>query len=360
MLHPVIMAGGSGTRFWPRSRRSWPKQLIQITGKETMIQQTVNRLLTDLPAESLMIITNGEQAEAMRKQLPLLKAEQVVAEPCGRDTAACIGLAAFIIRKSDPDGVMAVLSADHLISPPEEMTRCIREGARIASDHAALVTFGIKPTGPRVEYGYIRRGEALTGAKNRGLSAFKIAEFKEKPDRAQAEQFMSTGEYYWNSGNFVWRVSDIVEAIRRYLPELYEGLEKIEAALGTPEQDAIMADEYPRLPRISIDYGVMERSPNAAVVEATFEWDDVGSWESIARHYPADEHGNVVTAEHMGIDTGRCILVGGEGHLLATLGVRDLIIVHTPDATLVCDRSRAPEVKELVNLIGKAGLHAYL
>jgi len=359
MLHAVIMAGGSGTRFWPRSRRSRPKQLIEIVGKGTMIQQTVERLQAAVPAESILIITNGAQAGAMREQLPALAPEQIVAEPCGRDTAACIGLAAFIIRQTDPDGVMGVFSADHVISPAEELARCIKEAAEVAREHGVLVAFGIKPRGPSELYGYIHRGEAVA---NRGgaLPAFKVAEFREKPDHSQAEEFVSSGEYYWNSGNFMWRVSAILDAIRTYLPELHRGLERIASALGTAAEDEAMAREYPKLPQISIDYGVMEKAPNAIVIEAPFEWDDVGSWNSVARHYPADEHGNVTLAPHAGVDTSDCILAGADGHLLATVGVRNLIVVHTDDATLVCDRNRASEVKTLVELLRSRGSNAYL
>ena len=359
MLHAVVMAGGFGTRFWPRSRRQRPKQLIKIIGDGTMVQQTVARLQTGLPTESLLIITNAAQAEATRGQLPHLAPEQIVAEPCGRDTAACIGLAAFILRKADPEAVMAVFSADHIISPADELVRCIKEAASIAMEHGVLVTFGIKPNGPSELYGYIRRGEPLGHAQG-ALPAFRIAEFKEKPNRAQAEEFLSTGEYYWNSGNFVWRVADIVDAIRTSLPDLHAGLEKIAPALGTPDQDAVLAREYPALPKTSIDYGVMEKAPNAAVLETSFDWDDLGSWDAVARHHAVDECGNVTLTAHAGIDTTDCILVGEDEHLLATVGVENLIVVHTPDATLICNRNRASDVKALVELLRDRGANGYL
>ncbi len=358
MLHPVIMAGGSGTRFWPGSRHHRPKQLIRIVGQGTMIQQTVGRLRREMPIESFLIVTNAAQAEDMHKQLPELAPEQIIAEPCGRDTSACIGLAAFVLRKSDPDAVMAVFAADHVISPARELVRCMREAARIACEHRALVTFGIKPTGPSELYGYIRRGERLADSGG-DLPAFRIAEFKEKPSRGRAEEFLRIGEYYWNSGNFVWRVADIIDAIRTYLPELHAGLERIEPALGTQAQAAALAREYPHLTKISIDFGVMEKAPNAVVVEASFDWDDVGSWESIARHHKADGDGNFVRARHVGIDTRDCILVAEEGHLLGTIGVKNFIVVQTPDATLVCDRRRAADVKVLVELLKARGLEVH-
>jgi mannose-1-phosphate guanylyltransferase len=350
------MAGGSGTRFWPASRLQRPKQLIKTIGNGTMIQQTVARLQPAVALESVLIITNAAQADLMREQLPELDPAQIVAEPVGRDTAAAIGLAALMVVRKDHDGVMVVLSADHIIEPAEALCEGIQEAAEIAAEHNLLVTFGVKPTGPNTRYGYLHRGEPISGA----VGAYKLQGFKEKPDRETAEEYLRTGEYYWNSGNFVWRAADILEAIATYMPKLHAGLQRLNEALGTPVQDEVLAREYPQLPRISIDYGVMEKAPNAAVVEARFEWDDVGAWDAVARHHPMDENGNHVLAEHAGIDTKNCILSSVDGHLLATIGIEDLIVVHASDATLVCTRRRAPEVKELVQLLKARGLGNYL
>ena len=360
MLHPVIMAGGSGTRFWPRSRRHRPKQLIRIFGEGSMIQQTVSRLQASFPPESFLVMTNAAQAEEVRRQLPRLTAAQTVAEPAGRDSAACIGLAALILLDQDPDAAMLVLASDQLISPMEEFARCVAEGQRIALQQHALVTFGVKPTAPTEQYGYVRRGERLPPQERDAPPAFRLAQFKEKPSRAQAEEFIRTGEYYWNSGNFVWRAADILEAIRQLLPEIHAGLEKIRPAIGTARQEQVVAREYPLLTRISIDYGVMEKAANAVIVEMSLVWDDVGAWNALSRHHAPDEHGNVVMALHAGIDTGGCILAAEPDHLIATLGVKDLIVVQTPDATLICDRSRAAEVKALVELLRTRGLDAYI
>ena len=360
MLHPVIMAGGSGTRFWPRSRRLRPKQLIQIVGQGTMVQQTVRRLCPHVPAEDVLIVTHVDQAEAMRQQLPELAPQQIVGEPCGRDTSACIGLAAFLLRKHDPDAVMAAFSADHIISPAEELFRCIQQAASLAVEHKALVTLGIKPNHPSELYGYLQRGDPVATAEGNTINAFALKAFKEKPGRPQAEEFLASGDYYWNSGNFVWHVNDIIEAIQTHLPELHAGLERIAPALGTADQAEVLAREYPALPRISIDYGVMEKASNAVVVEATFEWDDVGSWNAVARHHPADTHGNVALAKHLGIDTENCILSAEDGHLLATVGLRDIIVVQTDDATLICDRKKAAQVKSIVALLEEKGEISYL
>jgi mannose-1-phosphate guanylyltransferase len=360
MLHPVIMAGGSGTRFWPRSRRSKPKQLIRIFGEGSMLQQTASRLQGSVPPESFLIMTNAAQAEEVRRQLPQLSAAQVVAEPVARDNAACIGLAALILLDQDAAATMLVLASDHVLSPTEEFARCVAEAERIALRQYALVTFGVKPSYPSDQYGYVRRGERLPQQERDAPPAFRLAQFKEKPSKAQAEEFIRTGEYYWNSGNFAWRATDILEAIRQHLPELHAGLEKIRPAIGTARQEQAIAREYPLLTRISIDYGVMEKASNAVVVEMALIWDDLGSWSALSRHHEKDEQGNVVMALHAGIDTQGCILAAEPEHLIATLGVKDLIVVQTPDATLICDRSRAAEVKALVDLLRARGLDVYI
>jgi len=360
MLHPVIMAGGSGTRFWPRSRRQRPKQLIRIFGEGSMIQQTASRLQTFFPAESFLVLTNIAQAEEVRRQLPQFSAAQVVAEPVGRDNAACIGLAALILLDQDPDATMLVVASDQILSPTEEFARCAAEAERLALRQFALVTFGVKPSFPSEQYGYVRRGERLPPQERDAPPAFRLAQFKEKPSRAQAEEFIRAGEYYWNTCNFVWRAVDILEAIRQHLPELHAGLEKIRPAIGTARQEQVVAREYPTLTRISIDYGVMEKATNAVVVEMALVWDDLGSWNALSRHHDQDEQGNVVMALHAGLDTRGCILAAEPNHLIATLGVKDLVVVQTPDATLICDRSRAAEVKALVELLRARGLDTYI
>ncbi len=360
MLYPVIMAGGAGTRFWPRSRHNTPKQLIRIVGRQTMIQHTAARLRTAFPDEALLVVTNVDQVASMRAQLPDLRADQFVPEPCGRDTAPCIGLAAFILRKRDPDALMALCPADHVIAPPEVFCQRLKETAVLAAERKALAAFGIRATHPSPLYGYIHRGNPLPGTAPDRLKAFELAEFTEKPDRPAAEAFIGTGEYYWNSGNFVWHVRDILAAIEAFMPELYAGLRRIEPMIDTPQMASAIAAEYPALDRVSIDYGVMEKAPNAIVVEADFSWDDVGAWTALARHYPPDEDGNVAIGDHAGIDTRGCIIASDDGHLVATLGVKDLVVVQTDDATLVCDRSRAAEVKALVALLKENGMDAWL
>jgi mannose-1-phosphate guanylyltransferase len=355
MLHPIIMAGGSGTRFWPRSRLTRPKQLIEIVGQGTMIQQTVSRLQPTIPTESILIITNAAQAQVMAAQLPQLAPSQIVPEPVGRDTAAAIGLAAMMIRATDPEGTMAVMSADHVVGQPDRFQAALLRAAELATERQVLVTFGIKPTEPSTVYGYLHRGAPIEGTEG----AYELAAFKEKPDRPTAEKFAASGEYYWNSGNFVWRVKDILAAIEQFLPELFAGLERIAPALGTPDQEAMLAREYPSLAKTSIDYGIMEKASNVVLLEADFDWDDVGAWDALARHNPTDEAGNTVVCKHVGIDTTDCILAAEEGHVLATIGIDNLVVVQTPDATLICNRANASDVKKLVEMLKAQGLQAF-
>jgi len=358
VLHAVIMAGGSGTRFWPRSRAATPKQLIRITSDRTMIQEGLDRLVGLFPPERILIITNEAQAAETRRQLPGLPAEQIVGEPEGRDTAACIGFAAMLLRAHDPDAIMAVTPADHLIEPASRYHEALRAAAEVAAKRRMLVTFGIPPAEPSTLFGYIERGEPFDDPCP--FPAFKVARFREKPDRDTARTYVDSGRFYWNSGIFVWRVADILNALQRFMPRLHGGLERIAAAIGTDSFAAVLAEQYPQLPKNSIDYGVMEHAANVGVLEVDYSWDDVGSWESLARVRGADGNGNTVEARHIGIDTESCIIAAEGDHLVGTIGISGLIIVHTGDATLVCDRSRAADVKALVQKLREQGHDACL
>ena len=345
----MIMAGGSGTRFWPRSRRGRPKQLICIAGEGTMIQQTVRRLKPAVSGDRIFVITNQAHVEETRAQLPDLPRGQVIGEPCGRDTAACVALGAAIIGKAaGEDAVMVVLAADHVIEPAEEFQRTLAAAAALAEKEGALVTFGVRPRGPSTLFGYIHRGERMAASDDTGYPAYRVEAFREKPDAETAGAYVASGEYYWNSGMFVWRVGDIQAALREFVPDLHAGMRRIAAALGTPREGEVIAEVYPELEKTSIDYAVMEKARNRAVIEVNYEWDDVGSWEAAAGLHPADPDGNTVLADHVGIDTKDCILAAEAGHVIATVGVSDLIVVQTPDATLICDRRRAADVKHLV------------
>ena len=360
MAHVVIMAGGSGTRFWPRSRDHRPKQLIQVTGQHTMLQHSVRRLIPGVPPEQIMVVTRDTHANESLQQLADYPGIQVVSEPEGRDTAACIGLAAVLIRQRDPDGVMAVMPADHLIDPASRFLAAVGQAEEIARRHHVFVTFGIKPRSPSTQFGYIERGEAAAGASGGVFEAYRAAAFHEKPDLDTAQAFVESGRFYWNSGTFVWRVEDILGAIERHMPKLHKGLVRISRALGDKGEAQVIAREYAQFDKISVDYGVMEKVDNTVVLAVDYDWDDVGSWEALPRLCGTDEAGNAVQGAAHLLDTSGCIVISDEGHLVSTLGVRNLVVVHSPDATLVCRRDRSADVKELVARLREEGLDSYL
>ena len=353
--YAVIMAGGSGTRFWPWSRQNTPKQLLNITGEKTMIEQTVSNVTPLVGTDHIIIITNKTHARKIKKLLPEIPPDNIIAEPLGRDTAPCIGLAATIIEKRNPSAVMMALPSDHLIRPADKFTDALSVAAQVAIESNALVTFGIKPFEPSVNYGYIHRGK-LSDEKA-VCPIYEVKGFKEKPDRSTAQTFLDSGEYYWNGGIFVWKTDVILENISRFLPNLYEGLNRISNANFS--QSAI-AKEYKRFEKISIDYGVMEKASNVKVIEANFEWDDVGGWQALERLHKTQQGDNTLLGKHYGMGTANCIIIGNDKHLIATVGVSGLIIVHTRDATLVCNKHNAEDVKKLVTQLKDKGYNQYL
>lgn len=354
MLHAVIMAGGSGTRFWPLSRRKLPKQFLKLFGERSLLQQTVDRIAGVVGPNGIQVVTNQIQADQTRAQLPELAADRIVGEPCGRDTAPCIGLSAALLVRDDPEARMLVLAADHLIGPLEKFHDAVRTADRfVAQNPRALVTFGIPPTNPSTGYGYLRVDRGVPTGD--GPAVHKLLSFHEKPDLATAERFLASGEYYWNSGIFCWRASTILEELERNAPEMHQAVLRIAEAWNTPKKDYVFAMEYSALKKISIDYAVMERSRDVFMVEAPFQWDDVGSWLALERVLPADDAGNVVLGDHHGLRSEHCIVVGDKRHLIATIGTKDLIIVHTDDVTLVADRRDEQSVKELLAELEKSG-----
>jgi mannose-1-phosphate guanylyltransferase len=359
MLHAVIMAGGGGTRFWPRSRQKRPKQFLTLTGDRSLLQQALDRIEAGVPPERSWVITAAMHEEEARRQLPGLPRDRIVGEPCGRDTAACIGLGAALIAREDPHAVMLVMPADHVIEPTSDFLRAVSVAERLAEGHpAALVTFGIVPTYPAVGYGYIQHGPAL--AQDHGISVYRVQAFREKPSAELAERFLVSGEYYWNSGIFVWKAATILRSLEERQPRLHAAVLRIAAAWSRPERNEVLGCEYEGLERISIDYAVMEHAREVLVIQAPFRWDDVGSWLAVERLHVQDADGNTVLANHCGLDTRGCVIVADDGHLVATVGVRDLLIVQDGNATLVAGRAAEASVKNLVELLKKKGLEKYL
>ena len=351
----VIMAGGGGTRFWPLSRQDKPKQFLNLSGKDTMVVDTVNRLLNIAKAEDIFVVTNKKyQASTEEQTRKLLRKDHILGEPAARNTAACIGYAAMEIIRKYEDGIMCIVPSDHFIKNEEEFTRVLNSAVTTAKETDKLVTIGIKPTFPSTGYGYIRC------EKKEGQTSFRVKEFVEKPDLEHAKEYLESGMYSWNSGMFVWKASTILRLFEQLLPDIYSELVKIGEVMGTEDEQRVIEEIYPEIPKISIDYGIMERAKDVLMLEGDFGWNDVGSYDALEEIYDRDENNNVNLAESYAIDSTDCIFYGTDHHLIAALGVKDLIIAQTEDVVLVCDKSRAQEVKKFTEQLDKAGLERYL
>jgi len=358
-MYAVIMAGGEGTRLWPASRESCPKQFLSILGGDPLVVQALDRLKDLLPPERILCLINRRHQEVARRLMGALPRENIIVEPRKRDTAPCIGLAAEIVRKRAGDQTIVCLPSDHIIQPAEGLRECLRHAeAIVESDPQALYTIGIRPTFPATGYGYILRGEAVKEID--GQTVYEVTGFHEKPSMAVAEAYFDSGDYFWNSGIFFWRTDAILEAIRRRLPELWEGLAQLVPDLDTDRMDAALARVFPRLPRISIDYGILEQADRVHVVEGRFAWDDVGTWRILRGHIPADEHGNIIHGKAFALDSSGTVLYSAGEHLVTALGVRDLIIIATAEATLVTTRDSAERVRDLVAKLKDQRLDRYL
>lgn len=354
----VLMAGGVGTRFWPRSRAKNPKQVLNIFDHETMIQSTFNRLDGIVNPEEVFVVTNKDQQEIIQEQLPQLPASNLLIEPLGRNTAPCIGLAALHVEQIHADGVMVVLPADHLITNLEEFRKVISEAARFAFESDGLVTLGINPTYPATGYGYIQRGETVKSFNSHQIARVKT--FAEKPNRDTAERFLESGDFFWNSGIFIWKASTILREIEDKLPELHEGLGEIRNVIGKPEYNEVVADVYRRIRGISIDYGVMQTAENVYVIPTDMGWNDVGSWEVVHEISEKDKKGNAGEyKELVSVDSGDNYLFAPD-KLVALVGVKNLVYVDTGDAVLICKKSRSQDVKEIVEKLKKSGLDEYI
>jgi mannose-1-phosphate guanylyltransferase len=355
MRYGVIMAGGSGTRLWPLSRTNLPKQLLPVVKGKSLLQLSYERLRGILPPEQIFVCTGVSHAAPVLENLPELPKENLLGEPMGRDTANAVGFSAAVLCKRDPEAVCAVVTADHVIEPIEIFQKSLNTAFEVvAQSPAALVTFGIVPTHGHTGLGYIQRGDPL------GINgAYRVFGFYEKPDRAIADRYVESGRYYWNSGMFVWRCDAVLKELATHLPGSHKGLSQIADAWGTPRQQAVLAEVYPRLPKISIDYAVMEPASrdkgdvHVVVVEMPVEWLDVGSWPALAEILPVDEHNNALSCPTgVFLDSDDNVIVSQDaGHLISTIGVSDLIIVHAADATLICHKDQAQRVKELVGKV---------
>ncbi|MBA4393228.1 MAG: mannose-1-phosphate guanylyltransferase [Desulfobacca sp.] len=351
-LYFVIMAGGRGTRFWPRSRTKTPKQLLDIVGTKTILEQTIDRLLPLTDWEHIFVVTEIAQAEAIKALLPELVESRLIVEPLGRNTAPCIGLAAMILEQIDPEATMAVLPADHYILQVPSFQETLLAAAQASREGDYLITLGITPTFPETGYGYLEQGQQVMEVSAHPV--WRVKAFHEKPDRPKAEAMLKRGDFFWNSGMFVWTVSAILREFARLVPPMYDELQKLKPFLGTPDWEWALLTGYEAMENISIDYAIMERSDKVLMLAGDFGWNDVGSWEAVYQLQPKDEQGNCFSGPVLVLDSQGC-LVHSPQKTVALIGLKDLVVVDTPDALLICPRERAQEVKKIVELLERRG-----
>ena len=357
----IIMAGGRGERFWPVSREHTPKQLIKLLGDRSFLQQAVDRVLPLVPLKNIFVITNEAQAPEVRRQLPKLPKDNVVAEPVGRDTCAAVTLGAALVGARSVNGVMAVLPADHVIPDAKKFQQVLGDAFDLASRGRAIVTIGIKPTEPATGYGYIQTGEPLPppqGVKAYKTTFFRAERFVEKPNYETALGYVNGGNYRWNAGMFIWSFVTVTEGLQKHQPEMYAACQRWFKVAAKPAKLAkVLAKEYPEIKRISIDYALMEHAQNVVVADGAFEWDDLGAWPALARHVKPDAEGNCAVADFIHVDAARNVIYDARSKARRTpiciVGLRDSVIVQTDDATLVAHKSQAQKVKELVKKLSE-------
>ncbi len=344
----VIMAGGGGTRFWPLSRQSTPKQLLNLSGKDLMVNEAIDRLSKTADKNDIFIVTNKTQvAKMLEATNGRIQKNHILSEPSARNTAACIGYAALEIIKKYGDGIMVITPSDAYIKNESEFTRILGIAVKAAEEKDALVTVGITPTFAATGYGYIK-------FQKTGETVLKVLEFKEKPDEATAKKYVESGEYAWNSGMFIWKASTILKNFERYLPDIYADLQKIGDAMNTADELKVIDEVYPKITSISIDYGIMEKADNVYVVPGEFGWNDVGSFDMLGVLHDADENGNIKIGDQINVDTKNCITYSS-GRLVATIGLENVVVIETSDAILVCDKNKVQDVKKVVEQLKAAG-----
>ncbi|MBI3600229.1 MAG: mannose-1-phosphate guanylyltransferase, partial [Nitrospinae bacterium] len=339
------------------SKSRTPKQLLNLTGDNTLIQKTINRIKPIIKNKNIFIVTANSHVKKLKEQINDIPLENIINEPFGRNTAPCIGLASLFIKKIDRSGVMVVLPADHIIKDEDAFRDIISAGTKVAAERDYLVTLGIKPSYPETGYGYIHAGKRLD--KRSGVRIFKVKRFVEKPDINRAKRYIAGGDYFWNGGVFMWRVETILTMIKRFMPDLYDGLMYIEKAIGTKKERSAVRNIYSRIPAISIDHGIMEKAPDVAVIPCDIGWSDVGTWRALYDILDKDDFNNVVVGKFAGIDTKGCVIHSPE-KLVAAIGIKDIVIVASKDAVLICPKEKAQDVKNIVELLKSKGFKRYL
>lgn len=352
-IYAVILAGGSGTRFWPLSRESWPKQMLQIVGEDTLLRQSIRRLNGFISLDHVFIVTTDKLGQDIKTHLNVFGKHanqiKIIREPCGRNTAPAIGLASLYVKKMDPEALMMVMPSDHVIKEVKKFEEDVSK-AVAGAEKDYLVTFGIQPNKPETGYGYMKVKEDTAP----GLTLKRLDKFVEKPDLETAKTYLKEGNYFWNSGIFLWKVSKIMGEIERYMPEMYWGLERIEESLGTENEKETIETVYLEMDSQSIDYGVLEKSNDVLTLPASFDWSDVGSWPALDDVLEHDSHGNIIRGNAIGLDNHHSIIFGGD-RLLAAIGLQDMVVVDTPDATFIAPKERTQEVRKIVEELKRNG-----
>lgn len=343
-LYAVIMAGGVGARFWPRSREKKPKQLIKIFGENTLIQDTVKRLEGLIDVKNIFVITNKIQKLKIKEQLPDIPEENIIDEPFGKNTAACIGLASILVKNVNPDAVTVVLPADHYIKDKEKFQNTIRRAAECAYNSKKLVTIGITPTRPETGYGYIQFDGEIED------NIYRVLTFAEKPNLATAKRFIQSGDFLWNSGMFIWKVETILNEMKEHMPELSSGLDEIESAIGGIDFNKTLTTVYGQLRSVSIDYGIMEKSKSVVLTKGEFDWSDVGSWETVYELTDKDDNGNANVGDVYYTNSYNSY-VYAPNKFSALIGVENIIVINTNDSLLICKRENAQDVKQVVDYL---------
>lgn len=357
-MYAAIIAGGSGTRLWPKSRKGKPKQFQNLYSENSMLQDTVRRLEPLIPQENVFVIAGRTHKPIIEEQLPWINPDNVIGEPMGKDTAPAVGVIATLIHHRDPSAVILVSPADHVILREEAFRRLLEVGEQVASEASNIVTIGIKPAAPETGYGYIQMSENLRHFD--GVEVREVISFKEKPDLITAEEYVSSWQYVWNSGMFIWSAKTIVDLFEAHSPQIHKLLMQYDKAIGTPDEAKVFDEIYEQFPRISVDYAILENAKDIFVIPASIGWSDLGAWSSLREIKIPDEHGNVILGEHVGIDTHSCLIHGEPDRLIATIGLDNLVIVDTGDALLVLPAGRSQEIKELLEEVKKKGKDRYL
>jgi mannose-1-phosphate guanylyltransferase len=361
MLTGVIMAGGVGERFWPYSRKKAPKQLLKILGDHCFLEETIRRIKPLIPLERLFIVTNDSLKEPILQEIPEFHEKNIICEPMGRNTAACLALAEAVTSSRFDDPTMAVLTADHIIKDTESYLKNVETACRLAEETGGLITIGIQPDRPETGFGYIEAGEIISD--DEGGRAHKVVCFREKPDLETAKKFLEAGNYYWNSGMFFWKNSVLRQNLTKFLPSTMEGMNRYRKSIGTSGEKEVLREEFEKLENVSIDYAIMEKAEKVSMVRSDFDWDDLGTWNALERFFPSDVEGNIILGESVSVETTGTVIYNPEGKtspLVATYGLKDMLIVVKDDVVMVCPKSKAPDLKKLVKELKKRKLEQYL